>query len=518
MNFAPIILFVYNRPWHTKQTLEALMLNELADKSSLYIYCDGSKGDATEETLKNIKEVRTIIREKKWCKEVSIIERNINFGLADNIIKGVTEVINLHGNVIVLEDDIVTSPGFLKYMNDSLVFYKDHDEVMHISGYMYPHKETLPETFFFNVTLCWGWATWSSSWKYFNNDSLDLWNKLQDNNLINKLDNFGKDYLSRQLAQNILGNLKTWFIKWHASVLLKNGNTLFPRVSLVNNIGFDSSGVHNGSLRQFNHDHLASKISVKQVDVKENIEAVKIINDFYDNLFYKKGIKKGIKKRMKKGIKNIFREFFFKFFPDIKKSIEDHKELINLNKVIINKSFIGKRCKVYPKARISDSIIGDYSYIAENSIINKTIIGKFCSIGPNLVSGWGKHPTDGISTHPMFYSVKKQNGFTLCDKNKTSELLTINIGNDVFIGMNVTILDGVKIGDGAIIGAGAVVSKDIPNYAIAVGNPIRVVKNRFNDEVIKKFLGNKWWDFDEDNLPLIEKYFFSISEYFNNLK
>ena len=161
----------------------------------------------------------------------------------------------------------------------------------------------------------------------------------------------------------------------------------------------------------------------------------------------------------------------------------------------------------------SDTIVGKYSYIAINSCISKTTIGKFCSIGPNLLCGWGIHPTNGISTSPMFYSTLNQNGMSLSTTDKIEERKRIVIGNDVLIGANVTILDGVTIGDGAVIGAGAVVSKDIPPYAVAVGCPIRIIKYRFEPDQINELLKIKWWDFNQDKLQEVEKYFFDIESF-----
>src|SRR5476651_1758025 len=120
MQLAPIVLFVYNRPWHVEQTLNALAANELAAESELYIYADGPKDNADAITLENIQKTREIIRKKKWCNEVYIIERSKNLGLQASIIEGVTTVVNNYGKVIVLEDDIITSPYFLQYMNDAL--------------------------------------------------------------------------------------------------------------------------------------------------------------------------------------------------------------------------------------------------------------------------------------------------------------------------------------------------------------------------------------------------------------
>ena len=173
-------------------------------------------------------------------------------------------------------------------------------------------------------------------------------------------------------------------------------------------------------------------------------------------------------------------------------------------------NLIGKNVLIYSPSHISESRIGDYSYIAMNSYISMTVIGKFCSIGPNLVCGWGIHPTNGISTAPMFYSARKQNGMTLSSVDKVEERKQVIIGNDVFIGANVTILDGVTIGDGAVIGAGAVVSKDIPSYAVAVGCPIRVIRYRFSENQIESLKRIKWWDFDEEKLQEVEEFFFDI--------
>ena len=179
----------------------------------------------------------------------------------------------------------------------------------------------------------------------------------------------------------------------------------------------------------------------------------------------------------------------------------------------IGSSEISDKAKLYPLYHISDSKIDDYTYVAQNSSISMTEIGKCCSIGPNFFCGWGIHPTDGISTSPMFYSTMKQNGMTLSATNKIEERKPIKIGNDVFIGANVTILDGVTIGDGAVIGAGAVVSKDIPPYAVAVGSPIRILKYRFDEDTRNRLLALKWWNWDEERLKEVEKYEFDVQSF-----
>ncbi len=171
---------------------------------------------------------------------------------------------------------------------------------------------------------------------------------------------------------------------------------------------------------------------------------------------------------------------------------------------------LGKQVRVYPPFFMHDIVLGDYSYIATNCRISNMQIGKFCSIGPNFCCGLGIHPTNGISTHPMFYSIAKQNGITLCIENKIEESKKTIIGNDVFIGANVTILDGVTIGNGAVIGAGAVITKDIPAYAVAVGVPAKVVKYRFAEDQIALLQKRKWWNGDLESLQNIEKNFWNI--------
>lgn len=163
---------------------------------------------------------------------------------------------------------------------------------------------------------------------------------------------------------------------------------------------------------------------------------------------------------------------------------------------------------------LRDITIGDYTYISVNSCISLTDIGKFCSIGPNFFCGWGIHPTDGISTSPLFYSAKSP--YSFCKENRIEDRKKITICNDVFIGANVTVLDGVTIGDGAVIGAGTVVSKDIPPYAVAVGSPIQIIKYRFDEGTIRKLLELKWWEMEGNELIELKNRFFNVDSIIND--
>lgn len=179
---------------------------------------------------------------------------------------------------------------------------------------------------------------------------------------------------------------------------------------------------------------------------------------------------------------------------------------------------LGKCTKVSAPFFLHGVRLGNYSYIAKNSSVKNCIIGKFCSIGPNFCCGLGLHPTNGVSTAPMFYSIAKQNGMTLCKKNKMAETKQTIIGNDVFIGANVTVLDGIRIGDGAVIGAGAVVVANVPPYAVAVGVPAKVVKYRFDEKTIVTLLEKRWWDGTEENLQKVEQDFWDLGAFLKEIE
>lgn len=241
---APIALFVYNRPEHTKMTVEALQKNILAKESDLFIFSDGYKD---QNSADKVNEVRCYLKTISGFKSVTVIEREKNFGLATSIIFGVTEIVNRFGTIIVLEDDLVTSPFFLSYMNDGLKIYKNDEKVASVHGYVYPIKEKLPETFFIRGADCWGWSTWNRAWKHFEINGQKLYDELVKRELEKEFD-FGNTFgYMKMLRGQIAGRNNSWAIRWYASTFLDEMLTLYPGRSLVKNIGFDGSGVHSGS-------------------------------------------------------------------------------------------------------------------------------------------------------------------------------------------------------------------------------------------------------------------------------
>ena len=234
-----------------------------------------------------MEQTRNIAHLAKGFRSVEVIERDHNFGLADNIIGAVTEVVNKYGRIITLVDDVIASKGFLRYMNEALYLFSEDERVMHISGYMYPHSEKLPETFFFEVPYPGGgWATWKRAWKYFSNDINSLF--VYWSTRWHEFNRFGEDYLQRQLEANYNGTMYTWFIKWHAVVLKMDGLTLYPHTSLTNNIGFDSSGSNCGTMTKFDIVQPADYVNVHRIKIKENRKAARIIRHFYSGHWYSK--------------------------------------------------------------------------------------------------------------------------------------------------------------------------------------------------------------------------------------
>lgn len=241
MNRPPIALFVYNRIIHAKLTIEALQKNIGADESILYIFSDGLR---VGEDSAGIESVRNFIRDIKGFAEVIIVERERNLGLSCSIITGVTDVISKHGKVVVLEDDIITSPYFLTYMNDALHNYQDVNQVMHIAAYMLPiTTRGLKDTFFFRNTNCWGWGTWKRSWDKLETDASFLKSQFTEDlkygfNIDGTYDSWGI------LEKTSSGIINSWAILWYASVFLHGGVCLHPSKSLTKNIGHDGSGTH----------------------------------------------------------------------------------------------------------------------------------------------------------------------------------------------------------------------------------------------------------------------------------
>lgn len=277
--YAPIALFIFKRPGHTRQTLESLAKNAEFSESPLFIYCDGAR---SETELIQVQESLKLVR--NWPHpNKTIIERDRNWGLAKSIIDGVTKVVDEFGCVIVLEDDLVTSPYFLQFMNDGLRVYEQDERVASIHGYVYPIDD-LPETFFLKGADCWGWATWKDRWALFETDGAILLDEMKCRHQTRLFDFNGTYPFTRMLAKQVAGKNDSWAIRWHASAFLKDKFTLYPGKSLVQNIGVDGSGTHCVGTVDFATTVATKPIRVELIPVEVNSVAFSAFERYFFNL------------------------------------------------------------------------------------------------------------------------------------------------------------------------------------------------------------------------------------------
>jgi hypothetical protein len=296
---APIALFVYNRPQHTARTIEALLNNDLAKDSHLFIFADAPKHPALNES---VQAVRQYIGTIAGFKSITIVARDRNYGLADSIIDGVSRLCEEFGQVIVIEDDLVTSPYFLLYMNEALNLYRDEESVISIHGYTYPIKSGIPESFFIKGADCWGWATWKRGWNLFEPDGSLLLDELKRRNLTSQF-NFNDAYgYTKMLVNQCQGRNNSWAIRWYASAFLADKLTLYPGRSLVRNIGVDGTGEHCSETNVFDCELSDRPISVNPIAASENIEVRMVFEAFL----------RSIKVPLLNRIRNKIRRFFLK--------------------------------------------------------------------------------------------------------------------------------------------------------------------------------------------------------------
>ena len=270
---APIVLFVYNRPEHTQRTVEALAKNVLADKSSLYIFSDGPKNQAD---AKRVNAVRDYLRTINGFENIGIIIREINLGLANSVISGVYEIFKTHEKVIVLEDDILTSPNFLSFMNNALDFYEKDIKIFSISGYPYPVK--IPKSYLNDIFVSrrpssWGWATWKDRWKKIDWEIKNFKEFLSSKESQKAFNNAGED-LTPMLKAQLKVKIDSWAIGWAYAHYRNNAYCLYPTVPLCKNIGTDKSGTHSSSSKKLDVNLDSFKTNFKMVKKPELNEEI----------------------------------------------------------------------------------------------------------------------------------------------------------------------------------------------------------------------------------------------------
>lgn len=278
-HLAPIALFVYNRPEHTRRTLSFLQKNLLADESKLFIFSDAPKNQADAELVNSTRE---LIKTVDGFKSVKIVKRQHHMGLAASIIDGISQLTTDYGKIIVFEDDLLSSPYTLTYFNKALRKYQNEEQVMQIGAYMFPLKDAddLPETFFFRTASSWGWATWKRAWDNFEPD-INILYKQFDKSKIKSFSIEGRMNYWKQLMDYKKGKNDSWAIRWYASIFLKNGLVLLPKRSLIDNIGNDGTGVHSIIEDTYQITPSRKPVHFLPDKIEENEDAYLAISNFF---------------------------------------------------------------------------------------------------------------------------------------------------------------------------------------------------------------------------------------------
>lgn len=553
-NLAPIGISTYARLQHLQQTIATLQKNALAEQSELFVFSDAPRAGDEEK----VASVRGYLRTVDGFKAVHIIERESNSRTA-NSRGGLRMLLDRFGKVIFLEEDIITAPGFLTYMNQALEKYEGNDRVFSVAGYCPPIN--IPanykhDAFFLRRYNGWGLGIWKNRYdriKYITPEEYEQF--AADKKRAKSFVENGMDMLG-MLKLDAYGEIDAGDVKAMYAQFLSGQYTVYPSKSLTRNIGFDGTGTQCGESSRFDVIQsdkttfcLPECLIVDRRIVKSHRE---FWGDPYGYARQGRGnhfIRRVINKlAIVSGAGRIRNEIDYRrryrgsvvhgtahVMPDVSMGagvrIESGARLSNsiLAKEVtvaasnsINGSSLGERSKIYSGCNLqkvtcehdvalygghfNEVTIGCYSYIAAQAAMSMVTIGRFCSIGPHLICGYGDHPTDFASTSPVFFSPEKQCGVSFTRKKLFEERKPIHIGHDVWIGARVFIRDGVKIGNGAVIAAGSVVVKDVPDYAIVGGMPAKLIRYRFNEEIIAELLKLKWWEWSEDKLRKAQPY------------
>lgn len=306
---APIILFVYNRPDLTEQTIEYLKKNTLADESDLFIFSDAAKDHNQNE---NVKKVREKIRNVNGFNKVQIYEASKNKGLANSIIDGVTQVINVYGNAIVIEDDLKTSPYFLQYMNEALTYYNSHNDIWSISGYAPTLK--FPTDYISDVYktprgCSWGWGTWENRWRIIDWNILDYDEFKKDMLQKKKFNQVGNE-LTPMLDAQMNNEIDSWAIRWYYNQFKNRKYTIYPKFSFIENKGFRGESTHGSLTKRFDtqvieqynikfeNPHL-NPIIIKEFTKYFNLTFINYVGKFFKKIGFYRIAKQVYKKFVK---------------------------------------------------------------------------------------------------------------------------------------------------------------------------------------------------------------------------
>ena len=431
--------------------------------------------------------------------------------MARSVIEGVTAIINKYDRVIVLEDDLITGKGFLRYMNEALEKYEKEDKVMQISGYMFPVEAKIAAntSFFLPFPTSWGWATWKRAWDYFDSNAAGYKQLKNDKKISYQFDLMGTYPYTAMLIRQMEGTgIDSWAIRWGWSVFKRQGLTLYPGQSLIQNIGFGIDATHTSDASNI--------LSSTKFNGDENIESFPAVITFDHKIFLSVrrflktniGVKKpllemqGLFYRAIKKFKKVFKYLFLPGNIDTQ-LVEDKNDYCKVGEgTIFNiNTQLELRRRVQNKIFLSigrDSMIeGRFIFEKETgniSIGERVFIGggttficiEQINISDDVMFSWGCTVIDN-NAHSLVSAERKNDVLDWkkgVEQNKVGayknwsvvKSAPIIVKSKAWIGFNVILLKGVTIGEGAVVGAGSVVTKDVPDYAVVAGNPARIIK------------------------------------------
>ncbi len=499
----PIAVFTYNRPVHTARLLDSLSRCTRLDECDVHIFCDGPK---KPEHRPAVEASRQVVRQWAEGHPAAVVEREDNLGLARSIVTGVSELCAAYGRVIVLEDDLVLSPDFLDYMLQALDRYADSPEVYQVAGYLLPvEHEFTREAFFLPLTTTWGWATWQRAWQAFRWEVPDAREKLADPGFRRRFDLEGCYPYSAMLEDRLAGKNDSWGILWWYTVFCLGGLVLYPPVSLVQNLGFDGSGVHCGSSDQGTAEAAAGRLPLSfslPRQVQADLAAFERVKEAIGGGQAKSSpVKPSLAMRLRTQ----------------EAAAASMNRLANLARKAKRRSIHclgrfraagrGQEPAQPPLAAIMDPTaqlgpegavenilgraeaisIGAHSYVRGRLLTyghgGRITIGEWCYIGVrseiwsmdsitignrvliahdvNIHDGTA-HSLDPQERHAHYQHILEKGHPRTAEEMPGVFSAPIIIEDDVWISFGVTILKGVRIGAGSVIAARSIVTKDVP--------------------------------------------------------
>jgi hypothetical protein len=283
---APVAVFAFRRLEPLRRTLDALERCPAFEDSRVVVFSDAAREGQPGES-ESVAKVRNFLRDWTQRHGATLKEAPVNMGLRRSITSGVSEVVSEHDRVIVLEDDILVSPHFLRFMNEALEACRDRKDIFQVSGYFVPNEARLPAAGLLRVPACWGWATWKRAWDAYDDDAAGLLARLNGSGQMDQFNLNGTYDYYESLRDNAEGRTDNWAVRWYASVFLRGGLTVYPGMSLTRNIGFDEEGTHcdKGALtRTFSRQVIARKplsIDWAKLGTRESPEWLAALESFY---------------------------------------------------------------------------------------------------------------------------------------------------------------------------------------------------------------------------------------------